>query len=218
MGISWQCRIWSALAWVAASMPIIAARAEEPPSIVALKQDVKIEYKFSSTVAGSQDPSGGTQTWYFKAGGDLQRFDMAVADVYMVSNLRSQRSFVVLPSIRSYWEPPTIDPPGSFKVSGPERWKKGQKETIAGRECSVWSVEIKGAAYASCVTDDGLTLRQEGPEVLENRGRSVMEATSVTYGTLPESLFQVPKGYRKSEGPAIPHFIPGGPLEQRSRP
>jgi hypothetical protein len=202
-----------ATACTIAGLAMTAAAADKPPTPFAPKQDVKIEYKLFSTGTGSPDQAIGTMTEYIKAGGDTLRIDSdSGTGMYQVIHPKSQRGFVVFDYARSYWESPVIEAPGAVKPAENEKWIKGRKETIAGQDCTNWSVEIKGTMYPSCFTEDGVPLRSEVPE---DRGHTIMQATAVTYATLPDSLFQVPEGYRKTDLP-MPH-MPSRPSPDRQR-
>jgi len=85
--------------------------------------------------------------------------------------------------------------------------------TVVGIPCTNWEVHRDNGSGTACITDDGLLLRGDSAD-----GNSHMIATKVSFGSLPDSVFQPPPGYRKMDMPAgaarpgmQPGMQPGAP-------
>jgi len=108
----------------------------------------------------------------------------------------------------------TKAPEGSVK-------KLGTSQTIASRKCDDYEVTAEGETFQMCLADGlGVFLFSSGGmgrsasmpkwarnldgkfplKVSDRRGRAMMEATAITPGTVPASLFAVPADYQDMGG------------------
>jgi hypothetical protein len=75
---------------------------------------------------------------------------------------------------------------------------KGQ-DNVAGLPCTDWETrDAAGTPTLACITADGVLLRAAAAR------RILLEAESVTYGTLDKTVFEVPAGYQLLTAPPIP--------------
>ncbi len=69
---------------------------------------------------------------------------------------------------------------------------------VAGLACVMWdTVDTSGQATTACLTADGVMLRAE------TAGGVLLEATSVRFAPLPESVFRVPSDYQRIIAPKL---------------
>ncbi len=73
--------------------------------------------------------------------------------------------------------------------------KPGAEAVVAGLHCVDWSWTEDTETHTACLTPDGVLLR------LIIDGKTVMQASSVSYGPQPAKLFEVPSGYEPALAP-----------------
>jgi hypothetical protein len=105
-----------------------------------------------------------------------QIFDRRTHEITILSS--ANRTFLKLNMPRQPQEP------------GPEATlKRGNESVVAGMHCVDWSWTDGVGTRTVCITADGVLLR------FLIDGEIVSEARSVSYGSQPAELFQVPTGY-----------------------
>jgi hypothetical protein len=86
--------------------------------------------------------------------------------------------------------------PGSPPVDNGIPFIREGESRIASLTCTEWETkDLAGAPALVCITDDGVLLRAV------TAGRTVLEATKVTYGPIDPSVFQVPANYVRLHPP-----------------
>ncbi|ACI52674.1 conserved hypothetical protein [Gluconacetobacter diazotrophicus PA1 5] len=172
-----------------AAAPAHAQNDAHPP--LAPARDVQVEYNVQPD--GAPAPKA-IQTW-FTANGGMMRIDSpeglgstildrAARQVTIVLN--KQKVYTQLDARNGIRNPFLLDLSMQFTRKG-----TGQ---VAGLACTVWDIVSGRGTATACVTDDGVILREDGVDGDGMKGR--LEATKVTYGPLPVSLFQPPQGYQ----------------------
>ncbi|HTW29712.1 MAG TPA: hypothetical protein VME92_21490, partial [Acetobacteraceae bacterium] len=71
--------------------------------------------------------------------------------------------------------------------------------TVAGQPCVVWQMQATDGNGTGCVTADGVILRASGSDVKGQKGG--VDALTVSYHPLPDSLFGPPPGFRRVSPP-----------------
>jgi hypothetical protein len=95
---------------------------------------------------------------------------------------------------------PNAPVPGSPPVNDGIPFIREGESSVASLTCTEWETkDISGATALVCITDDGVLLRAV------TAGRTVLEATKVSYGPIDPSLFQVPANYARLHLPSPTH-------------
>jgi len=189
---------------VLAASPVLA---QERP-MFAPSRDVTIDYTIDSKAAGPKQPKSIKMS--IAAGGTRMRIEGQGTPGYMIMDRASGRTVMVLEQQHAYTDMPTSPAMANMFVFNDKMGfvRKGNS-TVAGLSCTVWDVHRDNGSGTACITDDGLLLRGDSAD-----GNSHMIATKVSVGSLPDSVFQPPPGYRKMDVPAMagrPGMQPGAP-------
>ncbi|MDQ2805124.1 MAG: DUF4412 domain-containing protein, partial [Pseudomonadota bacterium] len=113
---------------------------------------------------------------------------------YALVDLASRHMTLVFPGQQTVLDAP-LDPrltPGFVIPPSTQMVRRGT-DIVARTSCAVWDLRGDTGAGTACITADGLLLRGRG-QVEGGLGGSI-EATAVTYGPQPASLFALPPGY-----------------------
>ncbi len=201
------------MAAIAATAFAGAAAAQDRPAITPTK-DVTVEYSYKSTPKAGP-PQQGQSKIATAAGGKQMRIEGVGPAGYMVIDRAGGHTMMVMDAQHSYIEMP-FDPAraGPFAMRENMKFARKGTDTVAGIKCTVWETQGDQGTGTACITDDGVLLRGEsnGPN-----GHALMTATSVSYASLPDSVFQPPAGYQKMQMPALPPGAgrPGMPPQQK---
>jgi hypothetical protein len=175
-----------------------------------------------------QDPRGtgsGSMQYMLRAGKMRVDFAAARAGVPMtvIVDPAARKMYMVMAPQRMYMER-AITSEQLDRMTGhtkPEITKTGKMETIAGRQCEIWTATENGERYDACVAKGlGTFFQGEGAligrggwldelrdgafplRVKRGDGATLLEVTSIERKPLDAALFAVPEGYRKMELPA----------------
>jgi hypothetical protein len=171
-----------------------AARAQEKPQLVPTR-DVDVTYTMLPGGAGpggaqpnDQTPLHQRMRWL--AGQQLLRVDPPTPGLYMLVNYRTKHVAMVYTPDKQVMETDTasVGFPGASVAAG--SFVRGSEDQVAGLACTNWATkDVAGEPAEVCITADGVMLRAVAT------GRTLVQATSVTYGPQDPTLFQVPAGY-----------------------
>lgn len=191
---------------LAASIAVAAlpAAAQTRPTVHPTR-DVAVEYHVTGAESGTAGPHQvGTIKIQYDAQGHRMRIEPEGHPGYMIVNRAAAQMFMVVPEQHMYMELPYNPQPAMNYDSQDASFTRRGSDTVAGLPCTVY--DVKGSQHTGevCLTDDGVMLRatDAGPQ-----HRGGLEATHVSYGTLPASLFAPPPGFQKMDSP---HMGPPG--------
>ena len=156
-------------------------------------RDVAVEYQTSGGPRG-RSPHSATINFYYTTRGERLRADLPNQG-YMIVDTSGKRLTMVMIGPRVYLEVPYD--PGRTPAFAPPRDAKFTRQgtdTVAGQNCTVWSVESKQGNGTACITADGVMLRGQGEG---ERGGGSLLAVRVSYGEQPEELFRPPPDFRR---------------------
>jgi hypothetical protein len=178
-----------------------AAAQDRPP--VFPTRDVAVTYRMIGGPAPQGAPQSIQMSWSAAAG--LMRSEMPGMG-WMVADQRNGRAFLVMEPMRAIMDVPLGEQGGQQRgqlpgLSESATYRREGSATVAGLNCTIWSVQDGDSRGRACVTADGVMLRAEGTHGGHSGG---LEATQVTYGPQDPARFQRPQGYRSMEG------MPGG--------
>jgi hypothetical protein len=88
-----------------------------------------------------------------------------------------------------------------FILNDDMKFTRTGTDTVAGLSCTMWNVVSPRAAGSVCVTADGVMLSGEGKS--HDGSVSGIQATAVTYGPQPASLFAPPPDFKQIKLPAV---------------
>ncbi len=172
----------------------IGAHAGERPATIPTR-DVDVVYQ---TVHTSQD--GHDQVMSQRMRWDVAirklRVDPPTGGLYMIIDYRTHRLTAVRESERAVIEMSAGTATGMPGLDKATSFRKVGSATIAGLPCTEWNTrDSSGMATIICLTDDGVLLRAvSGDHIL-------VEAASVIYGPLSDTIFSVPDGYQHIGAP-----------------
>lgn len=178
-----------------AALPAAAQQADRPPT--SPTRDVAVTYRLGGAEARTgESPQEMRLAWL--AAEQRMRLDMP-GQGYMVIDQRDQRAFMVMEDQRMVMEIPFAQntrrmgqlPPGA-------RLTREGQDRVAGTPCTVWSYQEGTRTGRSCITEDGVVLRVQGPDGPEDS----MEARAVAYGPQDPARFRPPADYTVLSMPA----------------
>jgi hypothetical protein len=188
-----------AIALVAAVWPG-AARAQDYPSIEPLR-DVSVTYDLQSTATGAM-----TIKVLASPEAQVLRLQLASGSDYLLLDRATERVMLVSPDKGLVFAVPSNGM--LHRRLGPDsglRFARAGHRTVAGLGCTLWMVRGPGGHGDACVTQDGVVLEGEGqgdkPDDHGEIPSGRVVATSVTYGALPEALFEAPPGLQEVDLP-----------------
>ncbi len=171
----------------------------QPPPRITPERDVTVVYELSGDAA-SAIPGGvpGNLQVQWSAGGQRLRAEPQGGKQFLLVDLGARSVRLVdsamhasmsLPVRRTDLQPLTLE--GAHLT-------RGGDETVAGLVCTDFDVHSSRGHGTICETRDGVALRAAGEL---NGKQGGFTAVSVTYGPVPDAMFQVPRGYLKIEIP-----------------
>jgi Domain of unknown function (DUF4412) len=169
--------------------PVPGDSAGHPP--LAPARDVQVEYSVQPDGA----PSPKTIETWFTANGGMMRIDSPEGAGSTILNRATRQVTIVLNKQKVYTQidaragirnPFLLDLSMQFTRKGPSQ--------VAGVACTEWAIVSGRGTATTCVTDDGVILREDGVDGDGMKGR--LEATKVTYAPIAVSVFQPPDGYQ----------------------
>lgn len=170
------------------------SRAQEQQPQVLPTRDVDISYQITRP---NQPPTTSRRRWL--ASEHLQRVDGPDKSATIFD--RNRGEFTLLNSANRTYRKFEGSPRMPMAPVKGVPLKRGGETVIAGLHCVDWSWTDDTETHTACLTSDGVLLR------LVVDGKTVMQATSVSYGPQPAKLFEVPPAYQ----PALaPEGGPGG--------
>ncbi len=176
-------RIQPAWLLAAALLAAFPARAQEKPKLLP-DRDVDITYRVTDR---SDAPVKQRVRWL--AADHMQRIDGPGTTVILADRTTTYIT-ILSPRTKSYLK--VEEPPGGlFKSEYAGSFTRGGTSSVAHLACTEWTWNDASTQRPRtvCATDDGVMLRMiEG-------GRTLAEATVVTYRRVKPQTFQIPSGY-----------------------
>lgn len=167
-----------------------ALAADRPPTIP--QRDVDVVYQVAQPAQGGPVL---TQRMRWSVASGLLRVDPPSPGLYMIVDYPAKRMSVVKPADQAVLDIPTAGPglpgapAGTYTAQG--------SAVVAGLACTDWqTLDGAGQATVLCLTADGVMLRAS------QQGRTLLEATAVTYGRQDPAAFVPPAGFRHVSGSA----------------
>ena len=179
--------------WLATALLAAApAAAQDKPKLLP-DRDVDLTYTVSAqgtTAAKADKPI--TQRVRWLAADHMQRID-GPGDTVVLADRATSYITIVSSRTKSYIK---LDAPagGVFNPDQHAAFTRGDASSVAKTACTDWKwldADTK-KPRTLCATDDGVVLR------MTEDGRTLAEATAVTYRTVKPQTFQVPHGYEPS--------------------
>ena len=178
---------------VLAAAPAVA---QERP-LFAPTRDVTIDYSVDGKGPGANQPRSIKMS--ISAGGARMRIEGQGAPGYMIMDRAGGHTTMVMEQQHAYADMPTSPAMANmFAFSDKTGFARKGSDTVAGQSCTVWEVHRDTGTGTACITADGLLLRGDSAD-----GNSHLIATKISYGSLPDSVFQPPTGYKKMDIPAM---------------
>jgi hypothetical protein len=187
-------RAATAVATALLALPAMAA--ERPP--VRPSHDVAVTYSIE-TVGADGSPTSRTVQMYWTAQGTRLRLEsQSRAGYALIDYARSQMTLVLNAqkvALNVPFDPhvaPGLNIPPDATVT------RSGTDSVAGILCTEWTMQAAQYTAYACITQDGLVLR------LSKAGNATpaLQATAVSYGPQPPSLFSIPPGYKQITPPA----------------
>jgi hypothetical protein len=140
----------------------------------------------------------GTQTlvertrWSAAAG--TQRVDPPGRNIHLVMDHKQHHAWLVDDDAHTVMEmaPPKL---GALEPDSNASFVRHGTATVAGLGCTEWETKSGGPDTILCLTDDGVLLRVQGG------GKTLIEATQVTYAANDAAIFVVPTDYTRVTPP-----------------
>ncbi|WP_144299986.1 DUF4412 domain-containing protein [Elioraea rosea] len=129
-----------------------------------------------------------------------QRVEMADAGMVMIQDIGNGRAMILNEQARMAMELPSpslrqqmLAIPDDMSLS------RTGTATVLGHRCTVYRGTQNGADRGTvCLTDEGVMLKADMR--LQDKG-GTMEATALTLGAQPDTLFTVPEGWQRMQMP-----------------
>jgi hypothetical protein len=169
-------------------------------------RDVVVDYH----VAGVAPAQGRSDTvrMYFTEHGTKLRIEPVGQPNYSIMDRTAKRMVIVMPTQHIYMEMP-YDPRRVMAFESADvTFSKRGTDTIAGIGCTIYDTTRQNLSGQVCLSDDGLLLRAKSNDPAQ-AGAGV-EATQVTYGPQPASLFAPPPDFQKMDVAGIARGMQGG--------
>ena len=197
-----QTRAWLATA-LGLAMAAPAAADDHPP-VMRPSRDVVVEYHVAGVTAGQHRSD--TVRMYFTDHGMKLRIEPVGQPGYSIVDRSAARMVMVMTQQHIYMEVP-YDPQRVMAFEGKDTtFTRVGTDTVAGIGCTVYDAKRSDRSGQVCLSDDGLLLRAKSDDPAQAGGG--LEATSVTYGPQPASLFAPPPDFQKMDIPAMPRRTP----------
>lgn len=171
--------------WIAAAtlLAAVSARAQDKPKLLP-DRDVDITYRVTDR---SDAPIKQRVRWL--ATDHLQRID-GPGNTFVLADRTTTYVTIVSPRTKSYLK--VAEPAGGlFKADHPGSLTRGGTSNVVNLACTEWTWISASTQKPRtlCATDDGVMLRTT------EDGRTLVEATAVTYRRVKPETFRVPNGY-----------------------
>ncbi len=163
--------------------------------------------EFSADVVNTgKGGKGMTSKMYMKA--NKMRFETPKQDTYTISRQDLQTTWVVMPKQKSYMEmkaDPSKDPAPREKMKGEISRKLIGPDTVDGHPTKKYEITYKEGqkqmkSYQWLATDlNNFPIKSAAVD-----GSWGMEYRNIKMGGQPDSLFEVPKGFKKMAMPGMP--------------
>ena len=165
--------------------------------------DVAVTYSVDRQSSGAPKQA---HMWY-SAGTDRLRLETPNQKGFVLIDRVAKTMTVVMAPQRIYFQTP-LDPDMAvgFLLNGQMKFARAGTQTIAGHGCTMWNVESPRATGTVCVTDDGVLLSGRGRDKDGSGGG--LQATEVSYGPQPPTLFVPPADFHKIEISQMPGNLP----------
>lgn len=168
-----------ALAFLAVMAFAVPAWADAAPPPLPTR-DVDVTY---ATQSGDRTL---TQRMRWAVGARKLRVDPPTPGLFIVTDYAARRTSVVRASDRTVIEAPAPAPGGKAAYA-----RRGDGR-VAGQDCAEWETrDTDGRPTLACITADGVMLRARAG------GRTLVIATSVDFGKMDASIFDIPPDYRR---------------------
>jgi hypothetical protein len=141
---------------------------------------------------------------YFSVATQRQRVEMPEAGVAMIHDLPGRRMLMLNEQMRIAMQLPVTAAQDQAILAIPDDMTLAPlgAETVAGHRCTAYRATQRGAERGTvCTTADGILLKAD---LTQNDRRGVMEATALTLGPQPATLFEVPRGWQTMDMPTPP--------------
>lgn len=175
---------------VAATGSVGTALAQQHPRL-APARDVTVVY----SVQPEKLPQPTQAVVQFKAEGDKLRIDSPDHAGSTILDRPAQRVTLIMHKQKVYTGfSPKHGLRNPFMLDMSMKYEPDGAGRVAGLACNKWTITTTHGKANACVTEDGVILSEEGVDADGLRGK--LEAQSVTYGPLADSLFVPPADYQ----------------------
>ena len=188
---------------VATVLAGFGAAAQERPATIPTR-DVDVVYRMVQPDAPG-GPRALEQRMRWAATDGKLRVDPPSPGLYIIMNYKTRRLETIRDSQRMVMEMDASAAAIGPAVPSSASFKRHGEATVAGTACTEWETrDATGTPTLACLTGDGVLLRAVAA------GRVLVEASSVRYGAIDPSVFEVPPGYTHvTPPPGSPPFISG---------
>jgi Domain of unknown function (DUF4412) len=193
------------LATVLGLAAAVPAAAQDHPAVMQPSRDVMVEYHVAGVAPGQQRSD--TVRMYFTDHATKVRIEPVGQPAYSIVDRNAARMVMVSTQQHAYMEMP-YDPKQvmAFDDKSATFTRLGSA-TVAGIVCTVYDTKRQDWSGQVCLSDDGLMLRSKSDN--PSQAGTALEATSVTYGPLPPSLFTPPADFQKMDLSGMGRGAPG---------
>lgn len=180
---------------------LVLAAAQTPPPRYLPTRDVRVTYRLDLT-----GPHPEQAVLRFDAASGRARIDAGPLAYAIVDRPAGQLTLVV-DAFRSFVRRPFDAAAGyGLGIDAGARFTQGERDTVAGVGCRVWSVRAARGEATACLTPDGVILRARFSGA---RGGGAIEATEVAYAPQPAAMFAVPADYAPFPVESLPRMLRG---------
>jgi hypothetical protein len=159
-------------------------------------RDVDVTYRLGQ-INPATAPAIIEQRLRWDAASGMLRVDPPTPGLYVILDTHTRQMTTVRTRDRTILVLDGVGPAAGGLPGGGGKFIREGESRVASLTCTQWlTTDLAGAPALICVTADGVMLRAV------TAGRTVLEATKVTYGPLDPAIFQPPAGYTRHETPA----------------
>ncbi|MCQ8241102.1 hypothetical protein [Rhizosaccharibacter radicis] len=182
-------------------VPARPALADAPPLMPT--RDVSVLYEVRPDGAPQAQP----MHVYFAGNGGLMRMDGPPGpdgnpQGAMILDRDKHLMTIVMNAPRVFMQVPEgQEVRNPFLLDSTMRFTRQQNRTVAGLPCTDWAIATDKGSATACVTADGVVLFEQGVDAEGAKG--MLQASKVTYGPVPASIFQPPAGFQRVAHPAM---------------
>jgi outer membrane lipoprotein-sorting protein len=174
--------------------------------------------EFSGTVVHKMAGMSSTGKVYVKGNNVRQEDSMGPMKSMMIYNADKKIGWMINLTTKTYMEAKGENPtdPNSLdkKLKAAGAKKSPRKETINGYPCDKYPLTPKDKTKGSQML--WVSSKLKWPLKMQTTGQApmTMEVKNIKEGGIPDSMFTLPKGYKKA---AMPNAMPGGPGQPMPR-